>query len=236
LSGGDPGTGRRYAERAQFVPLPDGEVSALHVAPPEPVALLVFAHGAGAGMEHPYMSDMAQRLAGRGVATFRYQFPSMERRSREGGRRPPDRPPVLVATVRAAVARARRLADGLPLFAGGKSMGGRMTSTAAAESPLEGVRGIVFFGFPLHPSGRPSTGRADHLAAVDVPTLFVQGTRDTLADLDLLRPIVAGLPRATLLEIEGADHGFHVLKRSGRSDEAVADEVAGSVAGWMSGL
>lgn len=235
MSGDGLGTGRRRPERAQFVPLADGELSALHVSPAEPAAMLAFAHGAGAGIAHPYMSDMAQRLAGYGVATLRYHFPYMEHRTREGGRRPPDRPPVLVAAVRAAVARAGRLADGLPLFAGGKSMGGRMTSTAAAESPLEGVRGIVFFGFPLHPSGRPDTGRAEHLAEVDVPMLFLQGTRDTLADPDLLRPIVAGLPKATLLELEGADHGFHVLKRSGHSDEAVADTVAAAVAEWMIG-
>ena len=220
-------------EQAQFVPLEGGDVSALLVRPPDATAMLVFAHGAGAGIAHPFMSDMARRLAARGVATFRYHFPYMERQVESGRRRGPDRPPILVETVRAAVARAARLSEDLPLFAGGKSMGGRMTSTAQAEHPLPGVRGLIFFGFPLHPPGRPSRERAEHLDGVEVPMLFLQGSRDTLAALDLLRPACSALgERATLRVFEAADHSFHVLKRSGRTDEAVADQVAEAAASW----
>jgi len=205
-----------------------GELSALLLRPPEARSLLVFAHGAGAGIEHRFMTAVAERLAARRVATFRYQFPYME-----AGRRRPDRPPKLTAAVRAAVDAASAAAPGLPLFAGGKSMGGRMTSTAAAEEPLPGVRGLVFFGFPLHPAGRPGTARGDHLDAVTVPMLFLQGTRDRLADLDLLRPICDRLgDRATLRVIDGADHGFHVLKRSGRTDDEVLDQLADLAAEW----
>jgi len=165
-----------------------GEVSALLNVPPESKALLVFAHGAGAGMSHAFMASMSDALAARGVATFRYQFPWVEREGRV-----PDAQPILLATVRSAVRAAKARAPHLPVFAGGKSMGGRMTSLAAATEPLDDVRGIPFFGFPLHPAGRPSTDRAAHLAAVGVPLLFLQGTRDTLAELDLLEPVVAGL-------------------------------------------
>ncbi len=226
----------RFAEQAQFVSLRWGEVSALLVRPPEPRAMLAFAHGAGAGIEHPFMSDMAQRLAGQGIATFRYHFPYMEARALSGRRRPPDRPPVLVETVRAAVAKAAALADGLPLFAGGKSMGGRMTSTAAAEAPLPGVAGLVFFGFPLHAPGRPERAaeRSAHLNDVSVPMLFLQGTRDALARWDLIEETCASLgPLATLDELEGADHSFRVLKRSGLTNEEVADGAAARVFAWV---
>ena len=191
-----------------------GEVSALLLAPTRPSAYYVLAHGAGAGMRHPFMEAIAQRLAARGIATLRYQFLYAER----GGRRI-DPEPLLLATVRAAVAAGREAAGGLPLLAGGKSMGGRMTSRAAAAAPLEGVEGLAFLGFPLHPAGQPGVSRAEHLARVDLPMLFLQGTRDTLADLTLLAPIVERLgKRAALRVIEHADHGFHVLKRSGRDD------------------
>jgi predicted alpha/beta-hydrolase family hydrolase len=205
------------------------EVSALLLRPPRPHALTVLAHGAGAGMRHPFMESIAVRLAGRGIGTLRYQFPYMEQRGRR-----PDPEPLLLATVRAAVAMGREAAEGLPLLAGGKSMGGRMTSRAAAAEPLAGAAGLVFLGFPLHPAGRPGVSRADHLARVDIPMLFLQGTRDTLADLDLLRPVVERLgERATLRVIEHADHSFHVPKRSGRTDEHVMDELAAAVAEWQ---
>jgi uncharacterized protein len=209
-----------------------GEVSALLLRPEEARWLLVLAHGAGAGMSHPFMAKLAEELSGVGVATLRYQFPYMEER-----RRVPDAPPVLTATVRAAVRAATKAAPGLPLLAGGKSMGGRMTSQAAAESPLDGMRGLVFFGFPLHPPGRPGTKRADHLAKVTVPMLFLQGTRDTFADLKLLRPVCAKLgTRATLHVIETADHSFHVLKSSGRNGAEVLQEVAETVVSWADGI
>jgi len=232
---GDVGETHRFPEQAQFVSLRVSEVSARRVRPPEPRAMLAFAHGAGAGIEHPFMSDMAQRLAGQGITSFRYHFPYMEARVLSGRRRPPDRPPVLVETVRAAVAKAAALADGLPLLAGGKSMGGRMTSTAASEAPLPGVCGLVFFGFPLHAPGRPERAaeRAAHLGGVTVPMLFLQGTRDTLARWDLIEETCASLgPLATLQRLEGADHSFRVLKRSARTNEDVAEEVAANVAAW----
>ena len=206
----------------------DTEVSALLLQPARPRALYVLAHGAGAGMRHPFMEAIAQRLAGRGIGTLRYQFPYTER----GGHRP-DPEPVLLATVRAAVAAGRDAAGGLPLLAGGKSMGGRMTSRAAAAAPLAGVAGLVFLGFPLHPAGQPGTSRADHLAKVERPMLFLQGSRDALADLTLLRPILARLgDRATLRVFEDADHGFHVRKRSGATDEQVLDALADAIAEW----
>jgi len=196
-------------------------VSALLVRPAGATALYVVGHGAGAGMRHPFLAD-------RGVATLRYQFPYME-----AGRRAPDRPPVLEATVRAAVEEARRIAPDLPLLAGGKSMGGRMTSLAHAGAPLPGVRGMAFLGFPLHPAGRPAPERGEHLAGVGLPMLFLQGTRDALADLSLLRPLLAGLrPAPRLHELEGADHGFHVLKRSGRTDADVLEEAADHLPEW----
>ena len=183
-------------------------------------------------MRHAFMESMAARLAAVGVATFRYQFPYME----AGSRRPSPRA-ILLATVRAAVEAARPYAVALPLLAGGKSMGGRMTSLAAAQAELSTVRGLVFFGFPLHPAGKPASERADHLQEVGRPMLFLQGTRDRLADLALLRPVCERLgERAVLRVSEGADHSFHVLKRSGRSDDGVLDELAESVANWASSL
>jgi predicted alpha/beta-hydrolase family hydrolase len=210
----------------------DARVSGLFDRPPEPRALLVLAHGAGAGMLHPFLNAMAARLAERDVATFRYQFPYMDAR-----RRRPDPPDTIVAGVRAAVDEARGLAPDLPLFAGGKSFGGRMTSTAQAGGPLAGVRGLVFLGFPLHPPGRPGTSRADHLDAVGVPMLFLQGTRDEFAGIDELRPVLRRLgARATLHVVDGADHSFHVLKRSGRTDAKVLHELADAITGWMTPL
>ena len=209
-----------------------GEVSALLLRPAKARRLLVLAHGAGAGMCHPFMEKLAGELAGVGVATLRYQFPYMEAR-----RRVPDAPAVLTATVVAAVRAAAEAAPGLPLLAGGKSMGGRMTSQAAAQRPLDGVRGLVFFGFPLHPPNQPGTKRADHLAKVAMPMLFLQGTRDTFADLELWRPVCTKLgSRATLHVIETADHSFHVLKKSGRSDPEVLRELAEKAASWAEGI
>jgi predicted alpha/beta-hydrolase family hydrolase len=208
------------------------EVSALLIMPAGARALYVLAHGAGAGMRHPFMESIARRLAAQRIATLRYQFGYMEPRAGSGrGRIDPE--PVLLATVRAAVATGREAAGGLPLLAGGKSMGGRMTSRAAAAAPLEGVAGLVFVGFPLHPAGQPGTSRADHLTQVELPMLFLQGTRDALADLALLRPVLERLgPGATLRVIEHADHAFHVLKRSGRTDAEVLDELAAAVPEW----
>jgi uncharacterized protein len=209
-----------------------GEVSALLLRPADARFLLVFGHGTGAGMRHRFMEAMSAALAGVGIATFRYQFPYMEAGS---GR--PDPRPVLLATVRAATAAGQAAAADLPLLAGGKSMGGRMTSLAAAEAPLAGVRGLVFFGFPLHPAGKPSTERGDHLARVAVPMLFLQGERDQLAELALLRPICTGLgTRATLHVLPTADHSFHVLKRSGRTDADVVSELAATTASFAAGL
>ena len=211
-------------------------MSGLLARPADARALLVLAHGAGAGMEHPFMRAMADRLADRSVATLRFEFGYMA-----AGRRRPDRAPALVAAVRAAMDEAHERAGDLPLFAGGKSMGGRMTSTAQASEPrltapdgASPLRGLVFIGFPLHPAGKPGTERAAHLAEVDLPMLFVQGTRDALADLELLRPVLAGLAAPVTLHIEeGADHGFHVLKRSGRTDEQVLDGIADAVTDWI---
>ena len=209
-----------------------GEVSALLVRPEEAKWLLVLAHGAGAGMRHAFLETLARELAAAGVATLRYQFPYVEQ-----GHRRPDPPGVLTATVRAAVRTAAEAAPDLPLLAGGKSLGGRMTSLAASEQPLEGVRGIVFFGFPLHPPKRPGTKRAEHLARVTAPMLFLQGTRDTLADVNLLRLVCEQLgPRATLHVIETADHSFRVLKRAGKSDAEVLRELAQTVTGWATTL
>ncbi|MGI9591521.1 MAG: alpha/beta hydrolase family protein [Myxococcota bacterium] len=205
-----------------------GQVTGWLSRPADARWLLVMGHGAGAGPRHVFLETAASRLADRGIATFRYAFPYAEK----GGRRPDPRP-VLLATVRSAVDAARREAGDLPLLAGGKSMGGRMTSLASAEAPLPGVAGIAFFGFPLHPAGRPPGDRAEHLAHVKVPMLFLQGTRDRLADLDLLRPVCAALgERAQLHVVEGADHSFHVLKRSGRTPDQVMDELADAVCDW----
>ena len=209
-----------------------GDVSGLLLRPDGARLLYVLAHGAGAGMRHPFLEVVAQRLAERSIATLRYQFPYMEQRGRR-----PDPPAVAAATVRAAVMEAARVAPGLPLVAGGKSFGGRMTSTAQAEAPLPGVRGLVFLGFPLHPPGRPGDSRAEHLARVQIPMLFLQGDRDEFADLKLLKPVVSGLgERATLHLVEGGDHSFHVLKRSGRTDAEVMGELVDAIAAWTSGL
>jgi len=203
-------------------------VSGLLMRPPDARWLYVLAHGAGAGMRHPFLETIARALAERDVATLRYQFPYMERRASR-----PDPPALAAAAVRGAVAEAARLAPGLLLVAGGKSFGGRMTSTAQAEEPLPGVRGLVFLGFPLHPPGRPADARAEHLAQVQIPMLFLQGTRDDFADLKLLQPVVKRLgDRATLHLVDGGDHSFHVLKRSGRTDAAVMDEITDAIAEW----
>ena len=205
-----------------------GEVSALLLRPPDARLLYVVAHGAGAGMRHPFLESIAARLAERGVATLRYQFPYVERRARR-----PDPPEVAAATVRAAVEEAERAAPGLPLVAGGKSFGGRMTSTAAAAEPLPGVRGLVFLGFPLHPPGRPGITRAEHLDRVSVPMLFLQGTRDEFAELKLLQSVLKHLgKRATLRLVDGGDHSFRVMKRSGRSDADVLNELVDAIVDW----
>ncbi len=204
-------------------------VSALLDAPAKPRALYVFAHGAGAGMTHRFMADFASGLAKRGIATLRYQFPYMERGSRR-----PDPPTMAHAAVRAAVVEAARTMPDVPLFAGGKSFGGRMTSQAQAAQPLPGVRGLVFVGFPLHPAGKPSASRAEHLAQVHIPMLFLQGSRDALAELDLLRPVVSKLGARTTLEVfEDADHAFHVPARSGRTDAQVMESMLDAASGWM---
>lgn len=208
-----------------------GEVSAILDRPDDARRLYVFAHGAGAGMRHRFMEAAAEALGAKGIATFRYQFAYMEKRSRR-----PDPQPVLLATVRAAVAMARQATGDLPLLAGGKSMGGRMTSLASAEEPLEGVEGLVFFGFPLHPVGQPGTKRADHLERVAAPMLFLQGTRDKLASLELLEPIVTRLPRATLHVVDGADHSFEVPKKTGRSLTDTLDDLAEAIARWADTL
>lgn len=207
------------------------EISAILMEPAQTRGLYVLAHGAGAGMQHPFMDAVAVRLAGHGIATLRYNFIYMEKRKGS-----PDREPVLLATVRAAVEAGVAAANGVPVIAGGKSMGGRMTSRAAAEEPLAGVSGLAFLGFPLHPPGQPGISRAEHLDRVRVPMLFLEGTRDTFADLDLLRPAIARLgDRATLHIEEGADHSFHVQKRSGRDDAQVLDALAQAIAGWLPG-
>jgi predicted alpha/beta-hydrolase family hydrolase len=204
-------------------------VSGLWLAPPAPSACLVLAHGAGAGMTHRSMAATADGLAERGLATLRYQFPYMEK----GGKRV-DPPPVAHAAVRAAAAEGLRRAGQVPLFAGGRSFGGRMTSQAQALSPLPGVRGLVFFAFPLHPAGKPSDERAKHLSEVTVPMLFLQGAKDTLAELDLLRPLIARLgPRATLALFDDADHSFHVPAKTGRKDAEVMAELLDTAAAWM---
>ncbi len=206
-----------------------GEVSALLARPESASSLYVFAHGAGAGMRHRFMESVAGRLADRGVATFRYQFPYME-----AGRKGPNPAPVLMKTVRSAVSAAIGLVPDLPVVAGGKSMGGRMTSMAAAREALPGVRGLAFFGFPLHAPGRQSADRGAHLAEVGLPMLFLQGTRDKLADLSLLEPLLRTIePQPQLGIVEGADHSFHMLKRAERTDEEVLDEICGAFADWV---
>jgi len=206
-----------------------GDVSALLMRPEGARACYVLAHGAGAGMRHASMEAIASGLAARGIATLRYQFPYMEKGSKR-----PDPPALAHATVRAAVAEAARVCPGMPLLAGGKSFGGRMTSQAHDKAPLQGVRGIAFFGFPLHQPGEPSLNRAAHLFGVDIPMLFLQGTRDALADVSLLKLALRDFKQlATLHLAEGADHSFHVLKRSGRNDGEVLVEILDAFANWV---
>jgi predicted alpha/beta-hydrolase family hydrolase len=192
----------------------------------------VLAHGAGAGMAHAFMTDLAAALEARRIGTLRYNFPYME-----SGSKRPDPPALCHATVRAAVEEARKQAPGVTLIAGGKSFGGRMTSQAQAAKPLPDVRGLAFVGFPLHPAKKPSVERATHLSDVKIPMLFLQGTRDDLADLTLLEPIVQNLgPSATMKRIEAADHSFHVLARSGRKDREVMEELADTISSWAAKL
>lgn len=217
------------AATALRIALPErNPVSALLRVPKQAIAALVLAHGAGAGMEHPFMEAMSMELAARQVATLRYQFPYMEQRSKR-----PDSASVAQAAVRAAVGEAARRLPGLPLFAGGKSFGGRMTSQAQAAAPMARVRGLVFVGFPLHPSGKPGDERAAHLFDVHIPTLFLQGTRDEFAELSSLKPVVNKLgARATLTLFDDADHSFHVPARSGKKDAQVRAEMANALAAW----
>lgn len=207
-------------------------ISALLLRPENARACFVFAHGAGAGMSHPSMETVATGLCERGIATLRYQFPYME-----NGSRRPDAPAVAHAAVRAAVAEAARCCTGLPLVAGGRSFGGRMTSQAQAIAPLAGVRGLAFLGFPLHPVGKPSVARAAHLSDIKIPMLFLQGTRDGLAEMSLLEPVVSDLGGlASLHAVREADHSFHVLARSGRNDAEVMNEVLDALSAWIGGL
>lgn len=221
------------AKELQFVATKSsGKVSALLILPKDPEWLLVLGHGAGAGMRHKFMESISLRLANHGIGTFRYQFPYMEKISRR-----PDPKPILLATVWSAIETAESVAGGVPLLAGGKSMGGRMTSMAMAEKKLPNIRGLAFFGFPLHPSGQPSTERAEHLGNVALPMLFLQGTRDSLAGLGLLKPICKKLgKRASLHIVDGADHSFHVLKSSGKTDDEVLDELAQMTSTWAGSL
>jgi predicted alpha/beta-hydrolase family hydrolase len=215
------------------IPLSPGiSISAVLRQPDAPRACFVFAHGAGAGMNHPFMADLAAALEARGIATLRFQFPFMEQESKRT-----DHPAVAQQAVRAAVDEARARLPGMALFAGGKSFGGRMTSGAQADAPLAQVRGIIFVGFPLHPAGKPATERAAHLQQVGVPMLFLQGTRDALADLELMRRTTEAIgPLATLHVVDGADHAFHVLVRSGRNDKEVIEELAETVSRWITEL
>ncbi len=204
-------------------------VSALWDRPRGAKAALALAHGAGAGMMHRHMAATAEGLVARGVAVLRFNFPYMERGSKR-----PDSPAIAQATIRAAISQAGKLGGDLPLFAGGRSFGGRMTSQAQAEQPLPDVRGLVFFAWPLHPAGKPGTDRAEHLSRVKLPMLFLQGTADTLAETDLLKPAVASLgKRARLHLVEYADHSFHVPARTGRKDTDVLDEILDVACDWM---
>ena len=219
---------RGTAKEVQFA-VSAKAVSGLLILPKGAKALLVLAHGAGAGMRHKFMEEIAAKLAGHSIATLRYQFPYMEKRTKR-----PDSEAVLTDTVRAAIGAAKKIAGDLPLFAGGKSMGGRMTSLAAAKVPLDGVRGLIFFGFPLHAAGKPGAERGNHLAEISLPLLFLQGSRDALADLKLLRPLCRRLgQRAELFVVDGGDHSFHMLKSAKRSDDEVLNAAVEKAVGWM---
>ncbi|MBK0392656.1 alpha/beta hydrolase [Ramlibacter sp. CrO1] len=207
---------------------PSGPLDALWTSPPSPQAALVLAHGAGAGMRHNFLAELAARLHDQGIAVLRFQFPFMQ-----SGSKRPDSPAIAHGALQTAVREAARLAPGVPLFAGGKSFGGRMASQAQSAGLLADAQGLVFVGFPLHPAGKPGTERARHLAEVTVPMLFLQGTRDALADLALVREVVQPLHRATLHVVEGADHAFHVLARSGRKDSEVLQELVEVASAWM---
>lgn len=211
-----------------IIPVGDERVSGLLLRPADAKAIYLFAHGAGAGMTHKAMESNAQGLAERGIATLRYQFLYMEKGSKR-----PDPPRLAHAVVRAAAAEALRLAPDLPLFAGGRSFGGRMTSQAQADAPLPGVKGLAFLGFPLHPAGKPGADRAEHLARVDVPMLFVSGDRDALAELALLRPVVDRLERATLHLVSHVDHSLKTAAKSGRSSADAESEALDALAGWI---
>jgi predicted alpha/beta-hydrolase family hydrolase len=207
-------------------------VSGLLFRPDDAKALFVFAHGAGVGMNHPSMASAAEGLAARGIASLRFNFPFMEKRT---GR--PDPPRIAHLAVRSAVGAAAELAGGLPLFAGGRSFGGRMTSQAQALQPLPGVRGLAFLGFPLHPAGKPGIERADHLEQIEIPMLFVSGSRDALAEMDLLKPLVAGLGEAAALYVvDQGDHGLRVPAKSGRTSEDAQGEALDAIGKWMKGL
>ena len=214
------------------IPVAGGSVSGLLTVPARATHLYVLAHGAGAGMRHPFLEAMATQLAEHRIGTLRYQFPYMET-----GRKSPDRPAVATSAVRAAVARARELHPKLPLLAGGKSFGGRMTSQAQADAPLAGVLGLAFLGFPLHAPGKPDTVRGDHLSNVAVPMLFLQGTRDDFARLDLITQVCDGLaPRATLALVDGADHSFGVRKSAGRDAREIRELLCARIEEWAGGL
>jgi predicted alpha/beta-hydrolase family hydrolase len=216
--------------RAIAIPLAEGSVSGLLLGPDTAGACYVMAHGAGAGMRHAFLEAVAAALAGRGIATLRYQFPYMEQ-----GRGRPDTPAVAMATVRAAIGVAAAELPGVPLFAGGKSFGGRMTSELASREALPGVLGLAFLGFPLHAPKKPDVKRATHLYQVPIPMLFLQGTRDDLAEMGRMRSVCADIGAlATLHEVDGADHSFHVLKRSGRTEAQVLDELCDTMRQWMS--
>ncbi len=206
-----------------------GEVSGKLLIPSKAKFVLVFAHGAGAGMEHPFMENVSSYLADEGVATLRFNFPFTEKKKKS-----PDPAPILIATIKSAIDAAKKYSKGIPLFAGGKSMGGRMTSMAASKETMDGVKGIIFFGFPLHAPGKPSADRSEHLFNVNIPMLFLQGTRDKLADLELLKPVVKKIKdKAELFIVEGGDHSFHVLKSSGKNEEDILIEISKKAAEWM---
>ncbi|HEX3652656.1 MAG TPA: alpha/beta family hydrolase [Rhizomicrobium sp.] len=220
------------SEREIRIAVGEGEVSGLLMAPDNARACYVVAHGAGVGMRHKFMGAMAHGLAERGIATLRYQFPYMEQ-----GRKRPDSPKVAQTAVRAAAVKAAELLPDVPLIAGGKSYGARMTSEAQADAPLAGVRGLAFLGFPLHAPGQPSDARAEHLSQVEIPMLFLQGTRDEFANLDYLNPLVKRLgARATLKLFEGADHSFRVPAKSGCTDAEVMNELLNALAEWIGRL